>query len=128
MRLVIGTSYMEVTAPSRGARELSGWGRRPRFPAEETVLDDKDQLPGLLASPYLPRGCGRSYGDAGLPASGHRALNSLRLDRVLAFDASAGVVDAEAGLTFRALLALVLPRGFFLPVTPGTMDVTLGGA
>ncbi|MBW8886674.1 MAG: FAD-binding oxidoreductase [Fibrobacteres bacterium] len=109
-------------------RELSGWGGRPRFSVEEMEPDGRAGLSDLIGSPYLPRGRGRSYGDAGLPASGHRAVNSRRFQRILSFDAAAGVVDAEAGVTFKTLLALVLPRGFFLPVTPGTMDVTLGGA
>jgi len=109
-------------------RELSGWGGRPRFPVEEIEPENRAGLSDLIDLPYLPRGRGRSYGDAGLPAAGHRAVNSRCFRRVLSFDASTGVVDAEAGVTLKALLAIVLPRGFFLPVTPGTMDVTLGGA
>lgn len=120
--------YADVTVPPARPRELSGWGGRPRVPAEEREPEDRAHLADFIDSPYLPRGRGRSYGDAGLPAPGHRAVNSRRLQRVLAFDAATGVVDAEAGATLKALLAVSLPRGFFLPVTPGTMDVTLGGA
>lgn len=107
---------------------LRGWGRRPEVKAEEAVPAGSGELAALLAQGYLPRGMGRSYGDAGLPAAGRRAVNSRRLDRLISFNPFSGVVDAEAGVTLRALLAVGLPRGFFLPVTPGTMDVSLGGA
>ena len=121
-------SYADVTAAAERARELSGWGRRPRLRAAEIEPAGPGELAGRAAGPYLARGLGRSYGDAGLPAPGHRALNSRRLDRILSFNPISGVVDAESGVSFAALLALALPRGFFLPVTPGTLQVTLGGA
>jgi len=124
----VGHSYADVTAARGRATELSGWGRRPRCEAEESAPDGPGELRESAAEPYLARGLGRSYGDAGLPAPGHRSLNSRRLDRILSFNPFTGVVDAEAGVTLAALLELALPRGFFLPVTPGTMWVTLGGA
>ncbi len=119
---------MDVTeAPVCRAR-LSGWGRRPIAEAEETAPRSPSELAGQLARPYLPRGQGRSYGDAGLPAQGHRALNSVRCDRFLSFNPASGVLDAESGVTLQAILAMTVPRGYFLPVTPGTMFVSLGGA
>jgi FAD/FMN-containing dehydrogenase len=121
-------SYVDVTAAQGRWTELSGWGLWPRHAAEEIDPARQADVRDLAAAPYLARGMGRSFGDAGLPAPGHRALNSRRLDRVLAFNPFSGVVDAEAGVTLAALLALALPRGFFLPVAPGTMRVTLGGA
>jgi FAD/FMN-containing dehydrogenase len=96
--------------------------------AEECEPVSSGEVPALAETAYLPRGLGRSYGDAGLPAQGHRALNSRRLDRLLSFNPYSGVVDAESGVSLQALLAVAVPRGFFLPVTPGTMFVTLGGA
>ena len=124
---------MDVTdAPARQSQalavRLSGWGRRPIAAAEEILPASPADLAGLAERPYLPRGQGRSYGDAGLPARGHRALNSARFDRCLSFNPFSGVLDAESGVTLRAILALAVPRGFFLPVTPGTMFVSLGGA
>jgi decaprenylphospho-beta-D-ribofuranose 2-oxidase len=121
-------SYADVTAPRGRRAELSGWGRRPRCAAEEAEPADPGELAAGIAGPYLARGLGRSYGDAGLPAPGHLSLNSRRLDRVLSFDPGSGVIEAEAGATLAALLRTALPRGFFLPVTPGTMWATLGGA
>ncbi|HKP97418.1 MAG TPA: FAD-binding oxidoreductase [Fibrobacteria bacterium] len=107
---------------------LSGWGRYPVVTAEQSAPASLGDIPAHTGQAYLPTGRGRSYGDAGLPASGHVAVNSYRLDRFLSFNPYSGVVDAEAGVTLQAILRIAVPRGFFLPVTPGTMAVSLGGA
>src|SRR5688572_5223752 len=114
-------------SPGRPAT-LSGWGRNPVVAAREAWPATVADLPDCLARPYLPRGLGRSYGDAGLPAAGHLAVNAGALDRFLAFDPETGVLEAEAGVTLERILRVFVPRGFFLPVTPGTAWVTLGGA
>lgn len=79
------------------------------------------------AGSVLPRGNGRSYGDSCLNPGG-TLLDARGLDRFIAFDPASGVLRCEAGLTLDALLALVVPQGWFLPVTPGTRYVTVGGA
>ena len=76
----------------------------------------------------LSRGLGRSYGDSSLPPPGVSEVASTALaDRLLAFDPTTGVLRAEAGTSLFALNRLFLERGFFVPVTPGTQFVTLGG-
>jgi FAD/FMN-containing dehydrogenase len=104
---------------------ISGWGRHPvvngRMVRPERY-HDLAALPGTLA-----RGLGRSYGDAALSQDG-TLCSMLRLNRMLAFDAATGVLVAEAGLSLAEIAAQFLPRGWFLPVTPGTKFVTLGGA
>jgi decaprenylphospho-beta-D-ribofuranose 2-oxidase len=107
---------------------LSGWGRQPVVLAEEEIPEVSGRLPDLLQNPYLPRGQGRSYGDAALPASGHISINTVKIQRMISFNPATGVLDAEAGATLSAILAVSVPRGYFLPVTPGTMWVSLGGA
>jgi FAD/FMN-containing dehydrogenase len=77
--------------------------------------------------PLLCRGLGRSYGDVALNGGGY-LLDTARADHLLAADWETGVVRAEAGLSLDALLRVCVPRGWFLPVTPGTKFVTLGGA
>lgn len=77
---------------------------------------------GLLAA-----GAGRSYGDAGLNAGG-RIILTERLDRIVAFDDESGLMVAEPGVSVGDIIARFLPRGWCLPVVPGTGSVTLGGA
>jgi FAD/FMN-containing dehydrogenase len=75
----------------------------------------------------LPVGMGRSYGDVCLLKDG-TLLPTTGMDRLLSFDEETGLLTAEAGITLAQILDFAVPRGFFLPVTPGTKYVTLGGA
>jgi len=103
---------------------LSGWGRL-RHHGKEVFSED---LRALSRDAVLSRGLGRSYGDSALPPPSHLEVATTTLaDRILAFDESTGVLRAEAGLSLRELNRLLLPRGWFAPVTPGTQFVTLGG-
>lgn len=104
---------------------LSGWGR---FPAARCHIfrPERDRDLGPLAG-ILPRGMGRSYGDAALDGE-KGVVATHRLDRMLAFDKESGLLEAEAGLILGEIAHTFLPRGWFLPVTPGTKFVSLGGA
>ncbi len=105
--------------------KVAGWGRVPVCDAEEVLDED---LRAAVRGARLTRGLGRSYGDASLPPHpGARVAASRRADRLLAFDASTGVLRAEAGLSLARLSEWLLPRGFAVPVVPGTCYVTLGG-
>jgi FAD/FMN-containing dehydrogenase len=114
--------------PKPGApreEDLAGWGRHPR--ARGAVLRSED-LERITRDASLSRGLGRAYGDAALPAKGSDPLAATPLaDRLLAFDPESGVLRAEAGLSLETLNRLLLPRGWFTPVSPGTQFVTLGG-
>lgn len=115
------------------ARELVSWGRYPYAPQQIHPCAWRDELPALFrrlaAMPQgtLPYGNGRSYGDSCLAASGE-LLQTRQLSRFIAADWERGLIRAEAGMTLAELLATAIPRGWFLPVTPGTKFVTLGGA
>jgi decaprenylphospho-beta-D-ribofuranose 2-oxidase len=103
---------------------LSGWGRLP-VPGHELV---GEALTALTSEAVLCRGLGRSYGDSSLPARAADKVVSSRLaNRILEFDPETGVLRAEAGLSLAEMNRLLMPRGFFTPVTPGTKFVTLGG-
>lgn len=82
---------------------------------------------GDVSGPVLAYGNGRSYGDSCL-LDGGTILDTADLDRIISFDAASGLIIAEAGVLLSAIFAETLPRGWFLPVTPGTRFVTLGGA
>jgi len=111
--------------------ELTGWGRGVRAPALAARPERQRDLLASLHPPegrtLIAHGNGRSYGDAALNTAG-AALLTRRLDRLLAFDPTTGVLVAEPGVTFAELLEVFLPRGWVAPVSPGTGFVTLGGA
>jgi len=107
------------------------WGRIPQAtpPAAIRRLHWRSELGeldfGALAA--LPYGLGRSYGDSCLNAGG-LLIDTRGLARLIQFDAERGILRAEAGASLAELLTVVVPRGWFLPVSPGTQFVTLGGA
>ncbi len=103
---------------------LAGWGRLPR-PGRAVLSED---LRRITEGAALTRGLGRSYGDSALPPPGVEEIPvSVLADRILAFDPESGWLRAEAGLSLQTLNRLMLPRGFWPPVVPGTHFVTLGG-
>jgi FAD/FMN-containing dehydrogenase len=104
------------------------WGRYPRATpvAIRRLSDRRAQLP-LSDHPRLVYGNGRSYGDVCLNDGGEILLGR-GLDRFIAFDTRTGILRAEAGVLLSEILELCVSRGWFLPVTPGTRFVTLGGA
>ena len=112
-------------------RPLSGWGHYPvetcRFFRPEKRAGVDAILSSGQESSYIARGLGRSYGDAALNQNAG-VIGLERLNRLIAFDSETGVLECEAGVSLAEILDCFLPRGFFLPVTPGTKFVTLGGA
>ncbi len=111
---------------------LLSWGRLPNHPQTGLPVHWQDEAPDALRKlagahgSTLAYGNGRSYGDSCLAAS-DRVLCLRPLDRLLAADWQAGRIRIEAGATVEEVIAIALPRGWFLPVTPGTKFVTLGG-
>ena len=105
--------------------ERSGWGR---YPVQTCELERPERYADLRpnAAPLIVRGQGRSYGDASLNENG-RVLLTERVNRLLDFDVVNGVLRAEAGTTLEDILEVIVPKGWFLPVTPGTKFVSLGG-
>ena len=105
----------------------SSWGRYPRAEQRIVPLFDRNAaLPSFTGS-ALPYGNGRSYGDSCLNPEG-TLLHTRGLDRFITFDPSTGMLRCEAGTTLEEIIEIVLPQGWFLPVTPGTRYVTVGGA
>jgi FAD/FMN-containing dehydrogenase len=103
------------------------WGRYPI--ARQTIIDvtDRRQALPLAEGNLLPHGNGRSYGDSCLNDGGV-LLRTRSMDRYIRFDPVSGVLECEAGLLLSDILDHVVPQGWFLPVTPGTKFVTVGGA
>ena len=108
--------------------EIAGWGRYPRINARVTGFGTPDELTKMLeriSTPCIARGLGRSYGDSSLAAN---IIDVRRQDHFLAFDKDQGRLNCGAGATLTDILELAVPQGWFLPVTPGTGWVTVGGA
>jgi FAD/FMN-containing dehydrogenase len=112
------------TESSGARRRIAGWGGLSAE-ADERFSEDLETLSQAMP---LSRGLGRSYGDASLPPpSEPRVGNTTLADRLLHFDPGSGLLRAEAGVSLYELNRLFLPQKFFVPVTPGTQFVTLGG-
>jgi decaprenylphospho-beta-D-ribofuranose 2-oxidase len=120
-----------VAAMSAETASVTGWGRtapttarliRPRS-YEEAVVAVRDC--GDRGS--IARGLGRAYGDAAQNAGGS-VIDMTGLDSVHAIDVSGGTVLCDAGVSLHRLMEVLLPLGWFVPVTPGTRQVTVGGA
>ncbi|HTM03260.1 MAG TPA: FAD-binding oxidoreductase [Vicinamibacterales bacterium] len=104
---------------------LTGWGRVPIADGREIR---SEELEVVTRAVPLTRGLGRAYGDAALPAAPDTVVAGSRLaDRILGFDETTGLLRAEAGFSLDHLYRVLLRRGWFTPVTPGTRFVTLGG-
>jgi hypothetical protein len=103
-----------------------------RFPHSRSLLipvNSQDEAipfdkPGMS---FLPFGMGRSFGDCCLN-DGNALLTTRNLSRILSFDEESGRLVAEAGVNFDEIQRMSIPQGWFLPVTPGTRFVTVGGA
>jgi FAD/FMN-containing dehydrogenase len=104
------------------------WGR-PSVPGTQHAirLHWRDERLPEGRGPFLSYGNGRSYGDSCLN-SGGTLIDLRNLDRFISFDSDTGVLRCEAGVLLSAILARFVPEGWFLPATPGTQLVTVGGA
>lgn len=106
-------------------KSFAGWGRYPTEECRAWRPEKARELRELAGQPHLlARGLGRAYGDAALQPQG--LVLTEKLNRFLSFES--GVLECEGGASFADILETFGPRGWFLPVTPGTKFVTVGGA
>lgn len=109
--------------------DVSSWGRLGQWKHDLVALSDRHQVAGAIraSTPGLAYGMGRSYGDVCLNPEG-ALWKTTGLDKFIAFDEQSGRIRCEAGVLLRDIQRLAIPRGWMLPVTPGTQFVTVGGA
>ena len=108
-------------------KNIANWGNYPVMESDERFFSFDDQLQKLVdeSTHFIPRGNGRCYGDASLSTE---TINTLKYDKVLSFDIENGILECQSGLTLDKILEFIVPKGWFLPVTPGTKFITVGGA
>ena len=110
---------------------VTGWGRTAptsaRLLRPGTYEEAVAAVRGSGGRGAIARGLGRAYGDAAQNAGG-AVLDMTALDRIHEIDAVNGVVTCDAGVSLHRLMEVLLPLGWFVPVTPGTRYVTVGGA
>ncbi|MDF7822461.1 FAD-binding oxidoreductase [Pontiellaceae bacterium B12227] len=108
-------------------RKISDWGNYPVIEAEVSGFDTTAQLRAQLEQPgdVIAFGNGRSYGDASLQ---NRILLTRRFNKFLSFNDETGELCCQAGVLLSEILDVFVQRGWFLPVTPGTKQITVGGA
>jgi len=111
--------------------DYRSWGRTLSVPHEVASPRFPDEIAGLVnnnsAVTMLPVGLRRSYGDSNLNPN-ERLIDMTGLDRLMHLDRENGVLRCEAGISFDQLNPILVRAGWFLPTTPGTRFVTLGGA
>ena len=114
--------------PPSKRENMSGWGHTPVQECVAFRPEKLRDLRGLVATQptLIARGLGRAYGDAALLPGG--VVRMERFDHLIEFDAAQGIVRAQAGVTLAALMELFIPKGWLVPVLPGTRHATIGGA
>ena len=118
--------------PSDARRQLlSGWGRNPWSAAHVVRPTSPDELAMAVktAGPRgaIVRGLGRSYGDQAINAGG-LVVDATAVSGLLELDEQAGTARVLGGTSLKQLLHQIVPQGWFVQVTPGTSNVTVGGA
>lgn len=108
-------------------KKISNWGNYPVMESDERSFSFNNQLRELVKEEgsFVARGNGRCYGDSSLA---DKTISTLKYDNVLAFDIRNGIFECESGITLDQVLEIIVPKGWFLPVTPGTKFITVGGA
>ncbi len=106
---------------------ITNWGKYPQIDANLIYFEDENTAKESLKTyqPIIARGFGRCYGDSSLS---NNIISTLKYNHFLSFDEKEGIVTCEAGVSLAEVLDAFVKKGWFLPVTPGTKFVSVGGA
>ena len=106
-------------------KTLTGWGLYPKIDSHVYEIKNYEENLNYLSYNFIARGNGRSYGDSSL---GTNVVSTLNLDQIINFDKKNGKIVLQSGVLFSDLIKIILPEGWFLPVSPGTKFISIGGA
>ena len=106
-------------------KKLSGWGNNKL--AKSKVYSPKNiiEIKNCIKGKTIARGHGRSYGDSSIQPNS--TIITTKLNRILHFDTKKGILSAESGISVLEIIEKIIPFGWFLPVTPGSKFISLGG-
>lgn len=106
---------------------ISAWGHYPVIDSNVEYLKAVEQMEKILKHKrvLIPYGNGRSYGDQALSEN---IVITRKYNYITAFDSNKGIISCQSGVTLEEVLDVIVPKGWFLPVTPGTKYITIGGA
>ena len=104
---------------------ISGWGRNIFSIVNISYPKNLKQLKKKIKKNCIARGLGRSYGDSSIQPK--NTIITTGLNRIIHFDKKRGIIEVESGVAISTLLNVIVHKGWFLPVTPGSKKVTIGG-
>ncbi len=106
-------------------KKLSGWGRNTAIEANISFPKNLFELKKELKANCIARGLGRSYGDSSIQPN--KTIVTSNLNKIINFNEKTGILETECGVSINQINDLIINKGWFLPVTPGSKNITLGG-
>ena len=106
-------------------KQLSGWSRNKFFKCKTFEPKNLIELQKLKIKKIITRGMGRSYGDSSIQKKS--TLVTKNINKVINLDLKKKIIEVEAGIKIQDLLKIIIPKNFFLPVTPGSKYISIGG-
>ena len=106
-------------------KKISGWGNNKFIKSKIYFPKKISEIKKLIKPKTIARGLGRSYGDSSIQPNS--TIITTKLDKILYFNDKTGIIEAESGITIETILGVIVKKGWFLPVTPGSKKITLGG-
>lgn len=110
---------------SKKKMKLSGWGNNKFVNCKVHYPKNIIELKVLIKNDVIVRGLGRSYGDSSIQPN--LTIITSKLKKILYFDKKKGIIEVESGISVKDLIKETINKGWFLPVTPGSKNITIGG-